>query len=161
MKAIAVFLLSIMMGAFFGCKSSVFLSVKVFEPHCGGAALTSTESFDVNRPLNDTIMIVGEVDTLLVALNSLGEAKIRIHEGAYDWFQFSKSYSSEYTYASMMNVDKKLYEFLGMDCVDVWRNTPDGSFKYEFGKSKIDLLLRSNCFTRLVPCLKYIGPSVQ
>lgn len=148
----------VLMVLFGSCKHQVVISAEIFDPHCGGAPPSLDRS---NRPLSDQIIIVSEKDSLVVVLSDAGEAKIRLARGSYQWYQFSKSLTVEQTYAVVMEADPALFEFTGIACIEEWKKTVDGVFSVVSDVDTLKLVLRSNCYSRLVPCLKYTGPNYE
>ena len=148
----------VLMVLFGSCKHQVVISAEIFDPHCGGAPPSLVRS---NRPLSSQIIIVSEKDSLVVAFSDAGEAKIRLARGLYQWYQFSKSLTVEQTYAVVMEADRTLFEFTGIPCIEQWKKTVDGVFSVDSDVDTLKLVLRSNCYSRLVPCLKYTGPNYE
>ncbi|MEJ6588163.1 MAG: hypothetical protein QNL43_00035 [Crocinitomicaceae bacterium] len=155
---IALVFLFILLISFGSCKNELLISAGIHQPHCGGAPPTAELS---NRPLTDKIIIVGVKDSIVVDLSNSGESKVRLANGSYQWYQYSKSLNTEVTYALTMKVDRNLFEFIGLPCIEQWKKTADGFFSVNSDMDTVKLELRSNCYSRLVPCLKYIGPMYE
>lgn len=140
-----------------GCKIPVQISVSVASSHCGGAP-PSTDHTSVFLPLQEDIILISEGDSTLIRLDENGLSNLKLHKGLYQWFRVSKSYDTKIVKMKLLQLDSDFYVFSGDACIDEWKLKADGSFAVNSKSEQLKLTLKSSCYTKLYPCVKYVGP---
>ena len=159
MKFLVAVVLSVLFISCVSKKHTVVLKTQLYHPYCGGAAPTPEQMKGYYTPMDKSIVLVRTKDTVEVSGQN-GEAILKLREGAYQWFQSAKFMKTTRMYALLSSLGEN-FTVEDMSCIDSWKKTPDGAFNVSAESDTVFLTLRLNCYTKLMPCIKYVGPKYQ
>ena len=155
-----IFFYVIILGALVSCstkKHSVVIYSQLHHPHCGGAAPTEETIKGYDTPNNMDIIIAGQKDSTKWEIN--GSRNIKLKAGQYSWYQGKKATPTNELLTSLENDLNSNYVIKGADCIDEWKKQKDGVFQIDKYSDTVYLTLQYKCYTGVLPCVNYIGPS--
>ena len=140
-----IFFYVITLGTLLSCstkKQSVVIYSQLHHPHCGGAAPTeeTIKGYDTPNNIN-------------------GSRNIKLRAGSYSWYQGNKATPTNEVLTSLENDLNSNYVIKGADCIDEWKKQKDGVFQIDKYSDTVYLTLKYKCYTGVLPCVNYIGPS--
>jgi hypothetical protein len=155
-----IFFLSVCFLALISCKQSVILSVQYYQPHCGGAPPQPGQEDGTFYPVMGTVLVNNAQDSLFISTRFSG-VDVKLRKGNYSWYSSYKLESAESIYQSLLELNPEFYVPSDLECVKLWKTQPDGTFVINKNSDTIILTKRMDCYTKELPCVKYIGPKYQ